>query len=153
MTLDRRASDHLSARCLRTRGVIERSASSQASVATVWDLVARPENWSRWAPHVRGAWGLAGPDGFVRDGARGAARLGGALPVPVLITEVRPGRSWRWRVAGVMDMDHRVDPEAGGGSRVTVTLDGPAPLRVALGASYAPLVGLLVKRLARVAER
>ncbi|MCW2957518.1 MAG: hypothetical protein JWP18_321 [Solirubrobacterales bacterium] len=133
--------------------MLERSADSQATVGAVWDLMARPANWSHWAPHVRGAWRLAGSDGTVREGARGAARLLGALPVPVVITEVRPGRSWKWRVAGIMDMDHRVSPRRAGGSTVTVTLDGPAPLRAALAVTYAPLVGVLVARLARIAER
>jgi hypothetical protein len=132
--------------------MLERSADSTATVDAAWDLIARPANWSRWAPHVRGAWGLAGEDGLVREGARGAARLLGAVPVPVVITDVQPGRSWTWRVAGVMDMDHRVAPRRAGGSTVTVTLDGPAPLRAALAVTYAPLVGVLVARLAKVAE-
>ncbi len=133
--------------------MLRRSADSTAATEAVWDLVARPANWSRWAPHVRGAWRLAGDDGLVREGAHGAARLLGAVPVPVVITDVQPGRSWTWRVAGVLDMDHRVDPRRAGGSTVTVTLDAPAPLRAALAVTYAPLVGLLVQRLARVAER
>jgi hypothetical protein len=133
--------------------MLERSADSQAAPAAVWELVARPRNWARWAPHVRGAWGLAGPDGVVREGARGAARLFGAVPVPVVITDVQPGRSWTWRVAGVMDMEHRVTPRRAGGSTATVTLDGPAPLRAAMSVTYLPLVGLLVERLARAAER
>lgn len=133
--------------------MLQRSADSHAAPAAVWELVSQPGNWPRWAPHVRGAWGLAGPDGTVREGARGAARLFGALPVPVVITEVRPGRSWTWRVAGLMDMEHRVTPRRAGGSTATVTLDGPAPLRAAMAVTYLPLVGLLVERLARVAER
>lgn len=131
--------------------MLERSADSQAAPGAVWELVARPRNWSRWAPHVRGAWGLAGPDGVVREGARGAARLFGTVPVPVVITDVQPGRSWTWRVAGVMDMEHRVTPSGTGGSTVTVTLDGPALLRTAMAVTYLPLIGLLVERLARVA--
>ncbi len=132
--------------------MLERSADSAATPEAVWILLARPENWARWAPHIRGAWGLAGADGVVREGARGAARLLGAVPVPVVITAVEPGRSWTWRVAGVVEMHHRVAPRRAGGSTVTVALDGPVALRAAMTVTYAPLVGILVARLARIAE-
>lgn len=134
--------------------MIARSAVSSAAPEAVWDLLARPARWAEWAPHVRGAWGLAGPDGTVAAGASGAARLVGVVPVPVTIvavSSVPPTRSWTWRVGGVVEMDHVVvpDPE---GARVTVTLRAPAPLERALDVSYGPLVGVLVRRLARVAE-
>ncbi len=138
--------------CGRTPEVIERHADSAAPTAVVWALLARPDRWPAWAPHVRGAWGLAGAGGEVTAGARGAARLAGVLPVPVRVTAVDPGWSWTWRVAGLVDMEHRVAERGAGGSRVTVTLAGPAAARVAL-ALYAPLVGVLVTRLARIAER
>ena len=131
-----------------------RSATGTASPEAVWDLLARPARWAEWAPHVRGAWGLAGADGVVREGAHGAARLGGVVPVPVRIFTVVPGRSWTWRVVGIVDMDHVVEPAANGaGSTVTVTVAAPQPLQATLDATYGPLVGLLVRRLVRVAER
>lgn len=131
--------------------MIERSAPSAAPPAEAWALIARPGRWAQWSPHVRGAWGLAGPDGTVREGARGAARLLGVVPVPAVITTVRPGRSWTWRVAGTVTMDHVVEPGPDGGSLVTVTLAAPPPLEAALARTYGPLVGVLVRRLARVA--
>lgn len=132
--------------------MVARSARCAAPPAVAWDLLARPGRWAEWAPHVRGAWGLAGEDGRVRAGARGAARLLGALPVPALVTAVDPGRSWTWRVGGVIAMDHRVAPSAGQGSVITVTLAAPGPLESVLARTYGPLVGVLVARLARVAE-
>lgn len=86
----------------------------------------------------------------MRAGARGAVRLLGLVPVPAEILEVRPGRSWRWRVGGVL-MDHRVDPRPGG-CTVAIDLTAPAPAEALLRVSYGPAVALLVRRLAREAE-
>lgn len=113
-----------------------------------WALVARPGRWSRWAPHVRGAWGLGEPE--VTPGARGAVRLLGFLPVPARVTGKRAGRWWSWRV-GPVEIDHRVEPR-GSGCSVAVDLRAPAPLESLLRVSYGPAVALLVRNLARVAE-
>jgi len=110
--------------------------------------VARPARWHEWAPHVRGAWGLGDPE--VKVGARGAARLLGAVPVPAVVTAKDPGRSWTWEV-GPVSLVHSVTP-LGSGCEVAVEISAPGPLETVLGASYGPLVGLLVRRLARVAE-
>ena len=45
------------------------SAASSAPPEAAWRLLARPDEWSLWAPHVRGAWGLGAPE--VREGAIG----------------------------------------------------------------------------------
>jgi hypothetical protein len=123
------------------------SARSAARPQDAWALIARPARWHEWAPHVRGAWGLGSPE--VELGARGAARLLGALPVPASVTAKRPGRSWTWRV-GPVEMVHRVEP-APGGCVVAVDLAAPAALEAALRRSYGPLIALLVRHLARVA--
>jgi hypothetical protein len=125
----------------------EQPSSGPAEAA--WALLSRPGEWHRWAPHVRGAWGLG--DGEVRAGATGAARLLGALPVPVAIVAEEPGRSWTWRVCGVVEMDHRVEPR-GDGCAVAIDLRAPAPLEAALAAAYGPVIALTLKRLARAIE-
>jgi hypothetical protein len=122
-------------------------AESPASPAEAWELLARPDRWHEWAPHVRGAWGLGEPE--VEEGRRGYARLLGVLPVPARITEVREGSSWSWQV-GPARMAHRVE-EAGGGCLVAVDIEAPAPLEAALRALYGPLVDLLLARLAEKA--
>jgi hypothetical protein len=124
-------------------------AASAASPDTAWDLVARPARWHEWAPHVRGAWGLGAPE--VRLGARGAARLLGVLPVPAAVVAKDPGRSWTWRV-GPVELDHRVEPRAAG-CVVAVDVRAPAAVEAVLRVSYGPVVAILVRRLARVAER
>ena len=124
------------------------AATSSAPAEVAWRLLARPQDWSAWAPHVRGAWGLGEPE--VREGARGAARLFGAVPIPARIVAKRPGRSWTWRV-GVVEMVHRVEPRARG-CEVAVDLIAPAPVERALAAAYGPVISATLRRLARRAE-
>jgi hypothetical protein len=124
-------------------------AASAASTDTAWDLMARPSRWSEWAPQLRGAWSLGDPE--VELGARGAARLVGVVPVPAVVVAKDPGRSWTWRV-GPVELEHRVEPR-GTGCVVAVDLRAPAPLEALLRVTYGPVVAVLVRRLARVAER
>ena len=125
-------------------------AETTADPDAAWALLARPGRWHEWAPHVRGAWGLGAPE--VRRGAVGAVRLLGVLPVPARVVDVAGRRSWSWRVGPVL-MDHRVEPRAGGGCVVAVELESRGPVEAVLRATYGPVVGVLVRRLARVAER
>jgi hypothetical protein len=128
-------------------------AESTADPDVAWALLARPGRWHEWAPHVRGAWGLDDEDGQVRRGALGAARLLGAVPVPARIVDVVPNRSWSWRVGPVL-MDHRVEPRPGGGGCVVaIELQARPPVEALLRASYGPVVGALVARLARLSSR
>jgi hypothetical protein len=121
----------------------------KASPERAWELLSRPELWSSWAPHVRGGRGLGSPE--VRLGAQGAALLLGVLPVPATIVAKRPGQSWSWRVGGVL-MDHRVEPRPDG-CTIAIELDAPPPLEPLLRLSYGPAVALLIRNLARVAEK
>ncbi len=123
------------------------SAVSAADPQATWALVASPERWPEWAPHVRGGWHLGSPE--VKEGSIGAIRLFVAVPVPAKITKVDPGHSWEWRV-GLVAMDHIVEP-VDGGSRVTVTISAPGPLEAAVARTYGPVLGRLVERLARIA--
>ena len=125
-------------------------AESTAAPDAAWALLARPGRWHEWAPHVRGGWGLG--HGAVRRGATGAVRLLGVIPVPVRIVDVVPDRSWSWRVGPAL-MDHRVEPRPGGGCVIAIELHARGPAAALLRASYGPVVGALVRRLARVAER
>jgi len=125
------------------------SVNSAAPAAIAWRLLARPEEWPAWSPHVRGAWGLGSPE--VSVGSLGAARLLGVLPVPARIIAKRAGRSWTWRV-GVVEMVHRVEPRTGGGCEVAIDLIAPPPLERAVAAAYGPLLTAALRRLARRAE-
>ena len=80
---------------------------------------------------MRGGWGLGEPE--VLKGARGYARLLGVVPVAALT------------------LVHRVEPR-GRGSLVAIDIQAPRALEPVVRATYGPIVGLLVRRLARVAE-
>ena len=123
-------------------------ARSAADPATAWALVSEPARWHEWSPHVRGAWGLGEPE--VRRGARGAARLLGVIPIPARVTAVADGHSWTWSV-GLMELDHRVDPDGAGGSIVGVDIRAAPAVEAVLRVTYGPVVSLLVRNLARVA--
>lgn len=124
-------------------------AESRADPEVAWALVARPDRWRRWAPHVRGATSLGEPE--VVAGRRGAVRVFPFIPIPARITAKRAGRSWSWRV-GPATLVHRVEP-APGGCVVAVDVRARAPVERLLEVSYGPVISLLVRNLARVAER
>ena len=124
------------------------SVPSSAPPETAWRLLARPGLWPEWAPHVRGAWGLGGPE--VRDGALGAARLFGVVPVPARIVGKRPGRSWTWRV-GPVEMVHRVE-SLPSGCEVAIDVIAPAPLERVFAAAYGPVITAALRRLADAAQ-
>ena len=104
-----------------------------------WDLMARPALWSRWAPHLRGAWGLGEPE--VEAGRSGAARLLGVVPVPARVTAKTAGREWTWQV-GLVRMRHRVEP-----GRVAIDLEAPGPVEAAVAAAYGPVIAWALGRL------
>lgn len=123
------------------------SADSAAPAAETWSLVAEPARWPEWAPHIRGAWGLGSPE--VEAGKRGAARALWVVPVPAHISE-KAEHSWTWQV-GPVALEHAVIPLPSG-SRITMSISAPGPLEPLLAATYGPVVQLLVRRLARIAE-
>jgi hypothetical protein len=120
------------------------TADSDATPDAAWALLVRPDRWSSWAPHVRGAWGLGDPE--VEFGARGAARLLGVVPVPAKIT-AKSRRSWTWRV-GPASLTHRVMP-SDRGCTVAIDLHAPGPLEPVLAATYGPVIQDMLDRLAR----
>jgi hypothetical protein len=128
--------------------VLVYEADTEAPPAAAWALLASPSRWPEWAPHLRGGWHLGSPE--VQEGAVGAIRLFGAVPVPAKITRVDPGHAWEWRV-GLVLMDHIVEPRPRGRSRVQITISAPPPFEATLARTYGPFIQRLVERLARAA--
>jgi len=125
------------------------SERAAAAPGVVWQLLARPSQWHRWAPHVRGAWGLGEPE--VEEGKVGLVRLGGIVPVPARITEVDAGRSWTWFVPPLF-LRHEVMP-LDAGSLIAIELSAPGPLEAAAAETYGRAIPALLRRLAGEAER
>jgi polyketide cyclase/dehydrase/lipid transport protein len=127
------------------------AVDTTADPERAWRLLARPGDWPRWSPHVRGAWSLGAPE--VREGAVGAARLLGVIPVPARVVRKRAGRSWTWRVGlGLVEMVHRVEPGADGGAVVAIDVIAPGPVERAFALASGPVIELSLRRLARQAE-
>jgi hypothetical protein len=127
------------------KGGIECSASPEE----LWALVARPGQWHRWSPYVKGAEGLGSPE--VEEGAHGKVLLKGGLRLSARITEVIAGSSWTWRVGGIV-VHHIVSP-APGGSRLEMPVEAGSKPWTPAALAYAPIVGLIARRIAQVAER
>jgi hypothetical protein len=128
--------------------VNDRPVECAARPARLWELVARPDLWSRWSPYVRGAEGLGSPE--VEQGARGKVVLRGGIRVPAEILEVSPGRSWSWQVGGIV-VHHIVTP-APGGSRLVMSVEPNGTLWTPAALAYAPVVNLIARRVAQAAE-
>ncbi|HEY7076315.1 MAG TPA: SRPBCC family protein [Solirubrobacteraceae bacterium] len=124
------------------------SADCDGPAKAAWALMARPDAWPQWAPHFRGAWGLGARE--VREGAVGAARLLGVVPVPAVVVDKRPGRSWTWWAAPGVQVVHRVEPRPGG-CTVSASLSAPGPLEPALALVLGPVFTHSLHRLARIA--
>jgi hypothetical protein len=124
-------------------------AVSAAPPAAVWSLLAEPERWSAWAPHIRGAIGLGSPE--VELGRRGVVLVGLWAPVPARVSAKVAGGSWDWQT-GPLTVHHAVEPHPDG-SLIRLELHAPAPLEAVLRVTYGPLIGLVIRRLASVAAR
>lgn len=115
-----------------------------------WELYSHPEEWSAWAPHLRGTSGLTGYRGEVRAGSRGLVWLLGVAPIPVRVTWVDRGSSWSWKV-GPVEMDHVVEPRENGGCRVALVFRGPAGWVERLAATvYGTPARLFLRNMGRV---
>lgn len=125
------------------------SRQAQARPQIAWALMARPDLWHSWAPHVRGAWGLGAPE--VHPHTRGAVRIAGGLPVPARITTKRPGASWSWKV-GPYEMEHRVKPLGEKACEVSLSVDSAPPLERIFALTYGRAIEPLLGRLAAVSE-
>ena len=105
-----------------------------AAPDAVWQILTDLAAWPRWGPTVSRAE-LDGTGLLL--GATGRVWTPIGVPLPFVITDFEPGRSWGWDVAGVPATRHRVEPR-GGGCRVGMSAPVWAPaylpvLAVALG--------------------
>ena len=120
-----------------------------APADAVWSLIARPDRWHEWSPYVAGADGLGEPE--VEAGAVGSVLLRGGLRIGAEILDVVPGRSWAWRVKGLV-IHHEVEPMPGGTS-LSMSPEGDGPLWAPLALAYRLPTALTARNVARVARR
>lgn len=131
--------------------VAYRVAAARRDPAELWALLASPAQWSRWAPHIRGATSTVGAT-TVTAGDTVRIEGWGPLRVTTTITRVDPGSRWDFSVdlpAGhrlVATHEVATEPPA---VQVRMALRGPAPrpVGVTLLAAYRPLAVLALHRL------
>jgi len=117
------------------------TAEIDAPSDRLWGLIANTSRWVDWGPSVLAVDPAARE---VERGLRGRVRTRAGFWLPFEVTEVEPGRAWRWRVAGIPATGHRV--EGLGPDRCRVVFEVPR-----WAAPYAVVCRMALRRLARLA--
>jgi uncharacterized protein YndB with AHSA1/START domain len=111
-----------------------------APAHVVWRILVDLDAWPRWGPTVAGAE----LDGTAFDlGATGRVWTPVGVPLPFTITELDPGRSWAWRVAGLPATRHGVEPD-GASCRAWMSAPVFAP-------AYLPVLAVALRRIEKMA--
>ena len=90
---------------------VRASIDVAAPAGEVWALLTEFRNWPKWGPTVRAVRAQAST---VAPGVVGRVQTPVRLWLPFEITEVAPGSSWEWKVAGVPATGHRITPTPSG---------------------------------------
>lgn len=115
----------------------------EAPAEDVWALLATFDHWPTWGPSITT---VEVDTDEVAPGVTGRVRTAVGVWLPFEITEVMPGRSWDWRVAGIPATGHRVDPIDDRRCRVTFTTPWPT-------APYLVVLASALRRIRRLASR
>lgn len=121
-----------------------RSASIEinAPITAVWRLIAEFDHWPKWGPTVKTVDSAADAVGV---GVTGRVKTVAGPWLPFEISEVEPGRSWHWKIAGVAATGHLLLDLGNGKTRVEFTV----PL---IFAPYVLVLRMGLKRLKHLAE-
>ncbi|HEY0280534.1 MAG TPA: hypothetical protein VGC32_19880 [Solirubrobacterales bacterium] len=85
------------------------------------------------------------------SGAVGSVLLRGGVKVGAEILEVLPGRSWSWRVKGLL-IRHEIEPTPGG-TCLSMIPEGDGPLWSPIALAYSLPTALIARNVARLARR
>jgi hypothetical protein len=116
--------------------LVERIVAVDASLTETWQALIKAEDWPKWMP-VRAV--DTSPHGKVDKSTSAVIRWNSGRPMSVVVTEFRPGRSFRWtgRVFGATVSYDHVATSAGSGSEILFILEASGPT--------APLVARFLK--------
>lgn len=106
---------------------VDRLVAVDASLTDTWQTLIDAEKWPEWAPHVRKI--DVSPPGKVDRNTSATIRFTSGRSMHVVVTEFRPGRSFRWtgRLLGsTVSYDH-VATAAGEGSEILFILEVTGP--------------------------
>ena len=113
------------------------SAEVRVPAEIVWQHLTRYERWPEWGVSIRS---VDAPGERVEPGAVGHVTTVVGVRLPFVITEVEPGASWCWRVAGIPATGHEVTGIDSHRCVVRFTVPWPfAPYLLVLNASLRKL--------------
>lgn len=116
------------------------SRQIEASADAVWRILVDLDAWPEWGPTVA----RAELDGDAFElGATGRVWTPVGVPLPFVLSDINPGRSWGWHVAGVPATQHGVEP-ANRGCRAWMSAPVWAP-------AYLPVLAIALRRIERMA--
>ena len=106
--------------------LVERIVGVDASLTETWQALIKAEDWPTWMP-VRSV--DTSPPGKVDKSTSAVIRWNSGRPMSVVVTEFRPGRSFRWsgRVFGATVAYDHVATSAGDMMRGSPRLSSAAP--------------------------
>ncbi len=106
--------------------LVERIVGVDASLTDTWQTLIKAEDWPKWMP-VRSV--ETSPPGKIDKSTSAVIRWNSGRPMSVVVTEFRPGRSFRWtgRVFGASVSYDHVATSAGAGSEILFILEVGGP--------------------------
>ncbi len=118
--------------------MLARTFRVRASPAEAWAELGAVRTWPAWARHIRSV--ELEPAGPLGPSSRGTIRLTNGIRSTFRVTSIDPGRRWAW--AGpflwlTVLYDHVLEADAGGGTRITFTIDGSGLGVATLGRLFA----------------
>ncbi|WP_448384328.1 SRPBCC family protein [Desulfosoma sp.] len=105
----------------RTSRRIRIGLRAHCASEAVWAVLSDTRLWPKWGPSITHV-AIDGTDVVVHRGMRGRVRTVVGWTLPFAIDDVEPGRSWNWRVAGVIATGHEVIPDGTQGAWIVFTM-------------------------------
>lgn len=103
----------------------------------VWEVMADVERWSEWTDTV--TWVRRLDEGPLRAGSRAKINQPKLPETDYVVTELEPGRGFTWvatRPGMLTTARHTIEPVAGGGCRVRLTVEQAGWLGSLMGRFY-----------------
>jgi len=104
--------------------LIQREFTVDLPSQGAWDHLARIEQWSSWAPHIKKI--ELQPPGDLGPESTGVIHLTNGMKPVFRVTEFNPPRNWKWIGAFLwltVIYDHRFEPLDGGHTKLIFILE------------------------------
>ncbi|MFZ0821377.1 MAG: SRPBCC family protein [Candidatus Acidiferrales bacterium] len=117
---------------MKFKRVVDKSFVVRTQLDTVWNHIAKVEQWPTWAKHIRSV--VASPPGKLTAESRATLKLSNGVRTSFQMIEFDPPRHWKWAgdfLGAEVFYDHIFLQRNPGETTVRFTVDvggGPAPL-------------------------